>query len=151
MTEEAQQPGFVSSELDGMSCDMMDEFLAALAEGDDPGVVACVEDSDGRRMALAFSDDGDEACMDAAEAWIERLGREGDAAEGIGKAVRYAILYLGCIQEDDGSYEDAMITIFGESVSEVAYSAYTLVRGIGQGEGFMWSDPEPAGEEPMLL
>ena len=40
---------------------MMGEFLDALAEGDVPGVVACVEDAAGNRAAVAFSEDGDEA------------------------------------------------------------------------------------------
>ena len=121
--QQENQPGYVSPELDRMSCDMMGEFLDALAEGDVPGVVACVEDAAGN----------------------------GSPEDGVGPAVRYAILYLGCIQEMDGAYNDAMITVFGEKGSASAYSAFTLVKGMGQGENFMWSDPEPAGEEQLLL
>ena len=145
------QPGDVSPELDRMSCDMMDEFLDALAEGDVPGVVACVEDAACNRAAVAFSEDGDEACLNAADDFVVSAGRNGSSEDGVGPAVRYAILYLGCIQEMDGAYNDAMITVFGEKGSASAYSAFTLVKGMGQGENFMWSDPEPAGEEQLLL
>lgn len=149
--QQENQPGYVSPELDRMSCDMMGEFLDALAEGDMPGVVACVEDAGGNRAAVAFSEDGDEACLNAADDFVVSAGRNGSPEDGVGPAVRYAILYLGCIQEMDGAYNDAMITVFGEKGSVSAYSAFTLVKGMGQGENFMWSDPEPAGEEQLLL
>ena len=32
-----------------------------------------------------------------------------------------------------------------------SYSAYSLVDGIGTGDGFTWTDPAPAGEVPPLL
>ena len=149
--QQAGQPGFVSQELDRMSCDMMDEFLFSLSEGEDPGVVACIEDADGNRAAVAFSEDGDEVCLQAADSFVTTAAREGSPEDGVGQAVRYAILYLGCVQEMDGAYNDAMITVFGEQGAPSAYSAFTLVKGIGQGENFMWSDPEPAGEEPLLV
>ncbi len=149
--QQAGQPGFVSQELDRMSCDMMDEFLFSLSEGEDPGVVACIEDADGNRAAVAFSEDGDEVCLQAADSFVTTASREGSPEDGVGQAVRYAILYLGCVQEMDGAYNDAMITVFGEQGAPSAYSAFTLVKGIGQGENFMWSDPEPAGEEPLLV
>ena len=123
--QQENQPGYVSPELDRMSCDMMGEFLDALA--------------------------GDEACLNAADDFVVSAGRNGSPEDGVGPAVRYAILYLGCIQEMDGAYNDAMITVFGEKGSASAYSAFTLVKGMGQGENFMWSDPEPAGEEQLLL
>lgn len=151
MSSSNPQPGYVSPELDAMACDMMDAFLDSLAEGDNPGVVACAEDAAGNRSAVAFSEDGDEACLDAADEYIRTLGESGSAEDGLDRAVRYAIIYLGCIQNEYGSYVDAMITVFGEKGSESAYSAFTLVKGIGQGENFMWSDPEPAGEEPLLI
>ena len=92
-----------------------------------------------------------EACLNAADDFVVSAGRNGSPEDGVGPAVRYAILYLGCIQEMDGAYNDAMITVFGEKGSASAYSAFTLVKGMGQGENFMWSDPEPAGEEQLLL
>lgn len=149
--QQAGQPGFVSPELDRMSCDMIDEFLFSLSEGEDPGVVACIEDSEGNRAAVAFSEDGDEVCLEAADAFVSDAAKNGSPEDSVGRAVRYAILYLGCVQGMDGAYNDALITIFGESGAPSAYSAFTLVKGIGQGENFMWSEPEPAGEEPLLV
>lgn len=151
MSSNNQQAGSVSPELDAMACDMMGAFLDSLADGDDPGVVACAEDESGARCAVAFSDDGDEACLEAADDFIRSVAKDGSAEDDMAAACRYVIIYLGCVQNEYGAYVDAMITTFGERGSESAYSAFTLIKGIGQGESFMWSDPEPAGEEPLLF
>ncbi|MDY2777210.1 MAG: hypothetical protein SOU51_02365 [Collinsella sp.] len=151
MSSNNQQSANISPELDRMTCAIMDEFLCALAEGEVPGVVACIEDDQSHRAAVAFSEDGDEVCLQAADVFVADAAESGSPEDGVGKAVRYAIVYLGCVQGMDGAYNDAMITVFGERGLESAYSAFTLVKGLGQGENFMWSDPEPAGEEPLLV
>ena len=63
---------------------------------------------------------------------------------------RYAIGYTGCV-EIDGGYHDALLVSFFETTLESGFSAYVLYEGVGAGDGFMWSDPEPAGEETPLI
>ena len=63
---------------------------------------------------------------------------------------RYAIGYTGCV-EIDGGYHDALLVSFFETTLESGFSAYVLYEGMGAGDGFMWSDPEPAGEETPLI
>ena len=47
--------------------------------------------------------------------------------------------------------EDALLVSFFETTLESGFSAYVLYEGVGAGDGFMWSDPEPAGEETPLI
>ena len=70
--------------------------------------------------------------------------------EGLGRIARYAIGYTGCV-EIDGGYHDALLVSFFETTLESGFSAYVLYEGMGAGDGFMWSDPEPAGEETPLI
>ena len=70
--------------------------------------------------------------------------------EGLGRIARYAIGYTGCV-EIDGGYHDALLVSFFETTLESGFSAYVLYEGVGAGDGFMWSDPEPAGEETPLI
>ena len=116
----------VSSELDAMVCDLLGDFLDSLADGVDPGAMLAVEDIHGNRYQAAFDEDG---------------AQELD---------RYAIAYCGAV-ELDGGFEDAVLVSFYQRGMDSGYSAYTLYRGFGTGDSFMWSDPEPAGEEQPLL
>ena len=50
-----------------------------------------------------------------------------------------------------GGYHDALLVSFFETTLESGFSAYVLYEGMGAGDGFMWSDPEPAGEETPLI
>lgn len=70
--------------------------------------------------------------------------------EGLGRIARYAIGYTGCV-EIEGGYHDALLVSFFETTLESGFSAYVLYEGMGAGDGFMWSDPEPAGEETPLI
>ena len=70
--------------------------------------------------------------------------------EGLGRIARYAIGYAGCV-EVEGGYHDALLVSFFETSLESGFSAYVLYEGVGAGDGFMWSDPEPAGEETPLI
>lgn len=141
--------GGVSPELDAMVGDVIGAFLDALAEGDDPGVVVCVEDGLSNRYEAAFSEDGEEACLGAAQQFVSKAAR-GLPAEHIGPIERYAIAYVGCVGLSDG-YQDAVLASFYERGQVTGYSAYVLFEGAGTGDGFMWSDPEPAGEEDPLI
>ena len=58
--------------------------------------------------------------------------------------------YLAALDED-GGYHDALLVSFFETTLESGFSAYVLYEGMGAGDGFMWSDPEPAGEETPLI
>lgn len=149
MTQNTQDAGSVSAQLDAMVCDLLGAYLDALAEGEQPGVVLCVEDAESVRYEAAFTDDGEEACLTAASDFV-RKHAQGLAEEELGPIERYAIACTGGV-EIDGAYEDALLVTFFERGMEVAYSAYVLFQNAGAGENFMWSDPEPAGEEPPLL
>ena len=139
----------VSPELDTMVCDLIDDFLNELADGRDPGVLLVAEDEHANRYQASFTEDGTEACIEGARHFVER-SVDGIPSDHVGPLKRYAIGYVGGVELDDG-FEDAVLVSFYERGMEVGYSAYVLYRGFGAGDSFMWSDPEPAGEEPPLL
>jgi len=59
-----------------------------------------------------------------------------------------------CLGGDPGGSvagADALLVSFFETTLESGFSAYVLYEGMGAGDGFMWSDPEPAGEETPLI
>jgi hypothetical protein len=149
MDQNGQNAGGVSQQLDAMVCELIAEFLDNLAAGTDPGVVACIEDADLHHCQVAFTEDGEEACLEGAAQYISQHAM-GIKDEGIGRIERYAIAYFGCVDFDDG-YNDALLVSFYERPNDTGYSAYVLVDGVGKGDGFMWSDPEPAGEETPLI
>ncbi len=149
MAAEPQDGSSVSAQLDGMVCDLLGVYLDSLAEGDQPGVVLSAEDAKANRFEAAFTDDGEEQCLAAAAAFVQEHA-SGYAEEGLGAIERYAIACTGAV-DVDGAYEDAILVSFFERGMKVAYSAFVLYQGAGEGENFMWSDPEPAGEEPPLL
>lgn len=147
MAQDSQ--GAVSAELDAMVCDLIGAFLDDLAAGENPGVVVAIEDAAGNRFEVAVSEDGEEACLEAANNFISEH-KMGLKDEGMGRIARYAIAYTGCVEVEEG-YHDALLVSFYETGLESGFSAYVLFEGMGQGDGFMWSDPEPAGEETPLI
>lgn len=149
MTNQQQQPSAVSPELDEMVCDLIGYMLDELAEGRDPGTAACAEDAHTGRIEAVFTDDGEEACLEAAQAFITQNAR-GNADEHLGTVDRYAIACTGAV-ELDGAYRDAVLVSFYERALPVGYSAYVLYENPGQGDAFAWTEPAPAGEEPPLI
>lgn len=156
MPQNNQTTSTVSPELDEMTCDVIGMFLDALAEGDDPGVVVCVEDKACNRYEVVFTDDGEEACLSAAQAFVTEHAAHGVSSDGVGKLERYAIACTGCV-EIDGAYENAVLVSFyergltDEAGVPTGYSAYVLFEGAGEGDRFAWADPAPAGaEEPII-
>ena len=141
----------VSPELDELSCALMGEALDRLAEGLAVNVLLVVGDAAGCAASYEFSDDGEEACLVGARDKVRALARaRGDAAAGLGAPVCYALCYEGAIEDDEGSFADALIMEFGEKGCP-AFSAYSLFAGRGQGARFAWTDPAPAGEVDGLL
>lgn len=149
MTNQQNQAHAVSPELDEMVCDLIGFMLDELAEGRDPGVAVCAEDTCGGRVEAVFSDDGEEACLEAARAFVTKRAR-GCAAEGLQRVDRYAYAYVGAVSLDDG-YQDAVLVSFYERALASGYSAYVAFENAGGGDEFMWSDPAPAGEEQPLI
>lgn len=149
MAQDMQDAGNVSAELDAMVCDLIGAFLDDLASGENPGVVVAIEDAASNRYLAALDEDGEEACLEAATNFISEH-KMGLKDEGLGRIARYAIGYTGCV-EIDGGYHDALLVSFFETTLESGFSAYVLYEGVGAGDGFMWSDPEPAGEETPLI
>lgn len=143
-------PGAISPELDELSCDLIGEALDVLADSADLGVVATVLDDRSMRLTCSFDDDGIEACLMGARDWVRGLASGAVKDAGITKPVCYAIAYLGAVDMGDG-FADALVTEFGDKGNDVDYSAYTLLEGVGEGDGLRWGDPAPAGElEPLL-
>lgn len=149
MAADSSHNATVSPELDAMVCDLIGEFLDSLAAGTDPGVVICLEDARGNHYEAAFTDDGETACLEGATQFISSHAL-GYKEEGLGRIERYALAYAGGVEFDDG-YEDALLVSFYERLLDSGYSAYVLYDGVGKGDAFMWSDPEPAGEETPLI
>lgn len=155
MAQNTQGPGAVSPQLDDMVCDLIGFMLDELAAGREPGVVACMEDAAGNRGEASFTDDGEEACLEAAQAFVARSAG-GAPDEGLGPVVCYAIGCVGGVELDEG-FADAVLVSFYErglaasDGSPTGYSAYVLYDGFGQGDAFAYCDPMPAGEEPPLI
>lgn len=132
--------GTVSQQLDDLSSTLMGNALDMLAEGEYIGVLVVIQREDNTYDSMQLSNDGIEAMLEAAR---ERVRK----AHG---ALRYAIAYEGAIEDEQGGYADALIVEFGER-GRPSFSAYSLFEGRGRGNGFVWTDPAPAGEEEPLL
>ncbi|OUP10471.1 hypothetical protein [Collinsella sp. An2] len=149
MSHDANNSSAVSPQLDTMVCDLIGSMLDALAAGEDPGVVVCLEDGSSTRIEMAFSDDGEEACLTAARQYV-KTHAAGSHDDGLGRVERYAIACTGCVDLEDG-YQDALLVSFYERSLATGYSAYVLYDGFGNEDQFVWSDPQPAGEEQPLI
>ena len=141
----------ISPELDELSSELMGDAFDILADGGELNVRLVVEDEARNVASYEFADDGPEALLDGAHRRIVALAKEGgDAGQGLGNPLRYALVYEGAIADAEGAYQDALILEFGEK-NYRSFSAYSLVDGRGEGEGFRWTEPAPAGElEPLL-
>ena len=141
----------ISPELDDLSCALMGEALDRLAEGSEVNVLLVVGDASGNASSFEFADDGEEACLLGARSKVRSLVKShGDAESGLESPQYYAICYVGAVADEMDAYADALIMEFGEKGCQ-AYSAYSLFDGVGQGDGFAWSDPAPAGKVESLL
>ena len=141
----------ISPELDELSSELMGDAFDILADGGELNVRLVVEDEARNVASYEFADDGPEALLDGAHRRIVALVKKaGDAEQGLGNPLRYALVYEGAIADVEGAYQDALILEFGEK-NYRSFSAYSLVDGRGEGEGFRWTEPAPAGElEPLL-
>lgn len=135
----------ISQQLDELSCDLMGVSLDALADGMDISVLLSYEDEEGNRQTQTFNDDSLIACLDAAHDYLV------DSKNLPSRPIRYALTYVGSIAEVEDEYHDALIMEFGEKGAKCAYSAYSYIEGIGQGEAFMWSEPSAAGQLELLI
>lgn len=141
----------VSEELDELSSTLVGDALDLLAEGNDVNVLLVVQDREGAISSFEFADDDPESMIDAAHDRVRKLVKKhGDSIEGIGEPIRYAMVYEGMVADEDEAYQDALMLEFGEK-GWYAYSAFSLFKGKGAGEDFVWTDPAPAGEiEPLI-
>ena len=147
----AQRKQGVSPELDELSSTLVGDALDMLAEGEDVNVLLVVEDNLRNVASYVFSDDGAEALIEGAYQRVRDLARKkGDREAGLGEPQRYALVYEGAIEDEDGSFVDALLLECGERGWQ-AYSAYSLYQGKGLGDEFAWTDPAPAGEMDCLL
>lgn len=141
----------VSEKTDQLSSTLLGIALDLVAEGQNMGVLLAVEDAHNTVASYEFLNDGEVACLDAAREKVGLLQRAGgDSEAGLSKPVRYALIYDGAIEVDDGEYADALLFEFGEK-GWPAWSAYCCYEGKGQQENFAWANPAPAGEVDNLL
>lgn len=118
---------------------MLDTAIDLLDAGDDLPVLLATDAEEG---VLSFEDDAPDACYRAA---CEHVGELGAAC------TRYVLAYLGEVCEEEGSpAEDALLFEFGERGMPNAWSGYLLYRRADDGS-LEVTDPQPAGEEPLLL
>lgn len=139
-TTDTTSYGTVSPQLDELSSTLMGQALDLIAEGEILNVLLAIEDEDGNLSSFEFADDGPEALLEGARSRVRHTPR----------AVRYALVYEGAVELDDGSYADAVLLEFGERGCP-SFSAYSLFEGRGEGDAFRWTEPAPAGEEEPLL
>lgn len=140
MADQTDRREGVSPRTDELASTLMGDALDLLADGEPFVVLLAVQDESGEVSSYEFQDDGPEACLEGARTRVTELPG----------AVRYAIAYEGAIEDEDGSFADALLLEFGERGYR-SYSAFSLVDGKGTGDGFTWSDPAPAGELSPLL
>lgn len=132
--------GSVSPQLDELTSTLVGDALDMLAEGEDLNVLLVMQSDDGEVSSFEFADDSPERLLQAA---YDRVRRSRDATY-------YALAYEGAVEDDEGTYADALILEFGER-GKPSFSAYSLFEGRGAGDGFAWTEPAPAGEvEPLL-
>lgn len=141
------EPAVISGLLDAVACEAIGATLDLLAEGAEvhPTAFFAVRDgndADPHIEQAEFSDDTPDLCLEAARNHVRGLGAKADV---------YAIAYDGFVQEsEDEPAQDAVIVEFGERGAESAYSALVLYRFEKDGS-LMYSEPQPAGEEQLLL
>lgn len=131
----------ISQELDTLSCDLIETAFDALADGIDISVLVSVQDSAGTVTTHTFKDDAIDVCLNEARAYIVSKKNT---------IVRYCLVYV-CGVALEEAFLDALVIEYGERGMSVAYSGYSLIQNVGQGELFMWCDLEPAGELDLLI
>lgn len=152
MSKDAERgTGDISPELDALSSELMGDAFDILADGQTLNVRVVIEDVHGNVAPYEFAGDGPDVTLDAARERVERIGHHGgDPKVGLGRPVRYAIVYEGAVADESGAYRNAVLLEFGEQ-GRKSYSAYSYFKGRGKGKRFRWSEPAPAGEmEPLL-
>lgn len=149
-SDSARQTG-VSRKTDELASALLGDALDLLASGEAFEVLLVVQDAAGVAASYEFVDDGPEACLEGARDRVRSLARaQGDKDAHLGAPVRYALVYEGAVEDEEGAFVDALLLEFGE-LGYAAYSAFSLIGGQGMGDGFSWTDPAPAGEmEPLL-
>ena len=151
MKEEIKRKDGVSPGTDELSSTLMGDAFDLLAEGTTFNVLLVIQDGGGEVASYEFSHDGVEACLEGAREKVRKVASaHGDPDAHLADPLRYALSYLGAVEDESGAYRDALLLEFGEK-GYISYSAYSFVEGIGSGDEFAWSEPAPAGEtEPLL-
>lgn len=141
----------ISETLDQLSCELLGEVFDQLASGTTFSVVASVCDANAVRTTCAFEDDFQDVCLERAREWVKTGAHEENSQAG--EPICYAICYCGAVGDEENSEDlsDAVLLEFGEKGSACGWSAFSYIDGVGKGEDFRYTDPEPAGETECLL
>ena len=146
-----QRKNGISAELDELVSELVGASLDMLADVGEMPVLLVMEDAAHNLASFEIDGDGPEECLEGAYTRVKTVNQnQGDTEQGMSVPLRYAIAYEGAIEDEDGTYLDALLIEFGERGWQ-SYSLFSLIEGKGTGEGFRWSEPAPAGEiEPLL-
>lgn len=129
----------ISAALDELCVGLIGEGIALLDAGQSVPVMLA---TDAEGDAVSFEDDTPDGCYRAACSYVAGLGAA---------CTRYALLYDGAVQHDDADAgHDALLFEFGERGMAHAWSGYVLYRRAADGTVEL-SDPQPGGEEELLL
>ncbi len=152
---EAVEPEPISPEMDALACAMIDYSLDLLETAGELCPSLAVEDGEGGRVLLSFSDDDFEECLTEIRDQLTAAAKGKIQIEGLsGRPVRYAFSYDGAVENPDSEfsgYEPALIVEYGEHGMTSAYSAYLLYQNAGNPQEFVWTEPEAAGEGDLLV
>lgn len=138
----------ISHELDVLACDLYGECFDVLATGNDLWPSLAFEDEKGNREIVTFADDEPGECLIAARNYFKTEKDFGS----VSAPVRYALAYDALVRDEEtGELLPAVIVEFGEKGAPCAYSGYSFYRVGKKPTDFMWTDPQPAGEEELLF
>ena len=134
----------ISAETDALASDLFGQAFDLLAEEAFSGVLLVAETQKGETLSFEFSDDAIDVLLEGAYAKVKEIAKQEDPA------LRYALAYVGAIEDEQDNFSDALLVEFGESGYK-AYSAYSYIENIAGHDQFAWTEPAPAGEVEALI
>ncbi len=136
------QGGPISEQLDELTCDAIGMALDKLAMGEGIWPTLVLLHEDGERDCYVFEDDGLDICLMEARESVKKLGEQ---------SVCYALFYDGFFENADGLSDNAIVVEFGDRGAETAYSALVAYGNPGMEDDFWYDAPIAGGEERLLF
>ena len=144
------KPDKISHQLDSLASSTFEESFNELAEHKELWPMLAVEDEHGNRELVSFTEDDKDQCLQGARAYLQMSAQKGIGS--VKKPIRYAIGYDALVQDDqDKKLKPAVVVEFGEAGSKHAYSGYSFYQHGKTPEDFLWTEPQAAGIEDLLI